>query len=1325
MDDTTNPMPGTPPDDPQEPLGEAAWAAIDSAIVRLEEGWRQGSPPDLATLVPNGTDPATQRIILARLVAVDMEWRWRTGQQPRDEGAAAGEDQTVEYVPCLPPRPRLADYVPRYPLLGPLEQLPVDLLVEEYYVRLRYGDRPTHQEYLERFGSQHPELAQRLRAVDDETAPAPDPAQGDPAPGTTVEYFGDYVLMEKLGEGGMGVVYKARQVSLKRLVAVKMISSGRFADEREVERFRVEAEAAANLDHPGIVRIFEIGEHQGRHYFSMDFVEGESLEARLRESPLPPQEAARLMEQTARAIAYAHGRGVIHRDLKPANVLVSQENQVRVTDFGLAKRLQDDSGLTVTGIPMGTPSYMPPEQAEGRWGEVTVRSDVYSLGATLYALLTGRPPFQAATRSETMLQVSHRDPLPLRQLNPSLPRDLETVCAKCLEKDPRRRYGSADDLAEELKRFLEGRPVQARPVGKPERLWRWCKRNPVVAGLTAAVAFSLVVGIVASSCFAIRATNNANGWQNAAEEAVAEKERAEKQLLRSEWLLYANQIASALREWETNNVSGSWQYLDACRADFRGWEYDYLYTLFTKNQRTFKGHTGFVHSVAFSPDGKRIVSGSGTPDNTVRVWDATSGQELLTLTGHMGQVDSVAFSPDGKRIVSAGYSLKVWDATTGENTLTLTPPILYVNSVAFSPDGKRIVSGSDDSMLKVWDATSGQETLTFKGHARLVNSVAFSPDGRRIVSGSDDMTVKVWNATSGQEMLTLKGHAGIVLSVAFSPDGKRIVSSSGDGTTKVWDATAIKLTQSVERYVYDGSSFTLYSCEGKSEWTESKADGSSGFRFVEVGRGNNWIFLLDSSRKILMRLPIRGGMCYRSTDNGKTWNASQYVDRDGKTGSQSAKTSMPQGRVSAGEKEVMFDLVPDVKLEMTFIPVGEFLMGSSDSNKNVPPSEKPQHRVRITKPFYVGKYLVTQEQWKAVMSDNPSYFPGSKNPVEHVNWHDCQQFLGKLNEKFGVGRGKFQLPTEAQWEYACRAGSTWQFSFGDDESRLDEYAWYRENSGGKPHPVGEKKPNAWGLYDMYGNVWEWCADWYDEGYYAKSPTDDPEGPSMGTARVNRGGGWRDSAGGCRSAIRSNVPPETRNSGLGFRVCLVLAEKAGETTSTKPTRDRLTTEPTDNGDGIRAQTGEKLPAQPPETKATKEETYVPKDLDDCFTELDKKLSKEDIEKIKGGSEQQTIGLYHFGLGRWMRNNWGLWGGSRLSKWFKEKGVWHPDHMSSIILTSFWRHLNNKPIMLDEQIRHYQDFWNKARVQPQAPGASPAAPPPALPRPVQSSAPSPIL
>ena len=265
-----------------------------------------------------------------------------------------------------------------------------------------------------------------------------------------------------------------------------MILAGQLADETDVRRFYTEAEAAANLDHPGIVPIYEVGQHEGQHYFSMGFVEGQSLAQRLADGPLPAREAAELIAGSAEAIEYAHQRGVIHRDLKPANILLDASGNPRVTDFGLAKKVEGDSGLTGSGQIMGTPSYMPPEQAGGKRGEVGPAADVYALGATLYALVTGRPPFQAATAMDTVLQVVSDEPVPPRRLNASIPRDLETICLKCLEKEPARRYASAAALAEDLRRYLAGEPILARRGSAPERAWRWCHRNPAVASLTGA-----------------------------------------------------------------------------------------------------------------------------------------------------------------------------------------------------------------------------------------------------------------------------------------------------------------------------------------------------------------------------------------------------------------------------------------------------------------------------------------------------------------------------------------------------------------------------------------------------------------------------------------------------------------------------------------------------------------------------------------------------------------------------------------------------------------------------------------------------------------------
>jgi serine/threonine protein kinase len=337
-------------------------------------------------------------------------------------------------------------------------------------------------------------------------------AGGDARPGVGVaeslsnsppiRFVGDYELLEEIGRGGMGVVYKARQRGLNRLVAVKMILSGPFANEESIQRFQIGAKAAAHLQHPNIVAIHEVGVHEGLHYFSMDYVPGRSLAQILTDrgsdrsaQPATQESFAQIvawMRAIAEAVQFAHQQGIIHRDLKPSNIVIDPANQPRITDFGLAKRLDERSDLTMTGQVLGAPSYMPPEQASGKRGEAGIHSDVYSLGALFYHLLTGRPPFMAETVHETLYQVLHADPKPPRALNPTVPHDLEVITLKCLRKDPGDRYASASALADDLKRWETGQSILARPSWPGEKIWRWCGRHRIVTGLIGASCLALL-----------------------------------------------------------------------------------------------------------------------------------------------------------------------------------------------------------------------------------------------------------------------------------------------------------------------------------------------------------------------------------------------------------------------------------------------------------------------------------------------------------------------------------------------------------------------------------------------------------------------------------------------------------------------------------------------------------------------------------------------------------------------------------------------------------------------------------------------------------------
>jgi eukaryotic-like serine/threonine-protein kinase len=512
-----------------------------------------------------------------------------------------------------------------------------------------------------------------------------------------------YEILGELGRGGMGVVYKAQQVGLGRLVALKMILAGGHAREADLARFRTEGEAIARLQHPNNVQVYEVGDYEGKPFFSLEFCPGGNLDRKLNGTPLPALEAARLVETLAGAMHAAHGRNVIHHDLKPANVLLAEDGTPKVTDFGLAKKVESGSGLTQPGAVMGTPSYMAPEQAQGRKA-IGPAADVYALGAILYECLTGRPPFRGSTPLDTIVQVVADEPVRVRQLQPSCPRDLETICHKCLQKEPDRRYASAVELAEDLRRYQAGEPIVARPVGTVERGVKWVRRNPVVASLAAAVLLVLVAGIVVSSYFVYTASEEA-------EEASRQAAAAKMQARRAEDARHAIQIDLALRARAERDYARVAALLNEMRPEYHdAWETRYIRNLWLKEApfplRTFIGHTGAILSVAFSPNSKCVLTVSA--DRTARLWDTETGQVKAVLKGAS-------------------------------------------EAVAFSPDGKRVLTGSEDHTARLWDVETGQEKLALVGHTGIVYSVAFSPDGNRVLTGSHDSTARMWDAPTRQK----------------------------------------------------------------------------------------------------------------------------------------------------------------------------------------------------------------------------------------------------------------------------------------------------------------------------------------------------------------------------------------------------------------------------------------------------------------------------------------------------------------------------------------------------------------------------------------------
>jgi WD40 repeat protein len=607
-----------------------------------------------------------------------------------------------------------------------------------------------------------------------------------PGSKTDLRRFGNYELLEEIAHGGMGVVYRARQISLNRTVALKMLLLGQFSSEPNIQRFRREANAVASLQHPNIVAVHEVGAIDGQHFFSMDFIEGRSLAAMVRENPLPARTAAQYCHSIAEAIAYAHARGVIHRDLKPSNILIDLFDQIRITDFGLAKQLDGNSDLTLTGHLLGSPNYLPPEIASGKQREATVLADIYSIGAILYECLTGRPPFLAESIQETLLKIRDTDIPSPRLLQPRIPHDLETICLKCLEKDPQKRYTSASELAEDLNRFLKNEPIHARSVRSIEKGWRWCRRKPALAASLSLILFLLLVVITGSPIALYRIKTALH--------------RAEAGELKARQNQYAADMNGAHQSILGGDLFRAVQLLNRNRpennSDLRGWEWRYLWQQSQGEPNTILGlHTNGVTVAGFLPDGKTAFSAGN--DRMVRFWDLAS-KEQVRMFPHENLITGCAVSPDGRWMATSVAQtqlsdegpFRLWDLKTGQSEILTTNFWLRPNSTIFSPDSKLLASVDNYKGVRLWSVTARREITNMPAYFGYSGplGIAFSPDSRTLACSSEngEGDIVLWDiATRAPERL--KGHKLYVNCLAFMPDGQGLVSSSMDKTAKLWN----------------------------------------------------------------------------------------------------------------------------------------------------------------------------------------------------------------------------------------------------------------------------------------------------------------------------------------------------------------------------------------------------------------------------------------------------------------------------------------------------------------------------------------------------------
>jgi WD40 repeat protein len=773
---------------------------LEAWLAEFDEAWNEQLLAARVGRLPPPGQPL-RLAALIELVKIDLERNWQNNRHLS-----------------------LADYLARYPELGPAEALPPDLLLAEEEVCRQFGEVPaTH----------------RVPAAGAEAGQPMLPRPLSPA-ASRVPCVRGYEVLGKLGQGGMGAVYKAHHLRLNRVVALKVVGEAPNARPEDLVRFRQEAELIARLHHPNVVQIYEVGEYPGGSYLALEYVDGPALDRQVNGTPQPPRQAAQLVETLARAVHYAHGQGIVHRDLKPANVLLTSAGAPKITDFGLARLVELESGLTTDGAIMGTPNYMAPEQADARLKDVGPHTDTYALGAILYECLTGRPPFRGATVLDTLDQVRQQDPVPPHRLLGSkrraCPADLETICLKCLEKEPQRRYASAGALADDLGRYLAGEPIAARPVGPAGRAWRWARRNPGWAAMLATVAGLLLLIAIGSSLMSLwlgqalqqsrdeKRKADENLWVALLEQARA-KSRSRERGQRFEGLAAIRQ-ALRLQKPPGHSLAELRNEAIACLvlpdvepagAWWEGWptgtDWVAFDPTFERYARADKDGTVLVRRVAddakllkcegwgrlvfgglsFSPDG-RFLQHRCFPASRLKVYrlDGRTA-EVVCEAVSVPEGLTVAFSPDGRSLAAgqADGSVVIYDlpvAGKAKEVQRLRTGLgLYV--LAFRP-GQAHLAVAGGNVVHIFDLEKGKGLFRDLSHpARThVDCIAWHPDGRTLATTCSDRRIRLWDVVAGKMSLPpLAGHHSGGMVAAFSPTGDCLLSNDWSRTLRLWD----------------------------------------------------------------------------------------------------------------------------------------------------------------------------------------------------------------------------------------------------------------------------------------------------------------------------------------------------------------------------------------------------------------------------------------------------------------------------------------------------------------------------------------------------------
>ena len=1010
----------------------------------------------------------------------------------------------------------------------------------------------------------------------------------DQRPESTV--FGDYELLEEIARGGMGVVYKARQHSLDRIVAIKQIISGEDAAEQELSRFRIEAQSAARLDHSGIVPVYGYGQIDGRPYLAMGFVNGPSLARRLAESgPLPPREAAALMKQVAEAVDFAHRKNIIHRDLKPGNVLIDEEGRARITDFGLAKRQDVLHSLTATGMVLGTPAYMSPEQAAGE--EAGAASDIYSLGATLYTALTGRPPFESDSLPELIVQVAEQAPKPPSQVNAAVPKALDKICLKCLEKQLTNRYQSAMAVAEDLDRFLGSKKASRGDFGK--------------LGIAITVTAVLLLTITCSIWYLIgrngKALTSSNGVT-----AGSQKTLIESQLSPAE-AKFVKSLEVAIDEflpspdafiWSIRHANGR----NAIEQAFQEFGFTLDSDVAEFADRLKRSSKDFQESVLCGLDFWEIcaieskqLEGLDVLRQHQEALDDIGWRRSLRLArtdaNHKAILqivtDALAASPTDKQFDLLSFQIAT-------RALWEYPEIIKVLRILLKSAPQESLLSNMALAVTLREVGELHPSLTdefaMDAISRLRTAVKLRPELIVPHMQIAECSFMIEDpATVAKELETIQEmkqpQAWPLIMAARNARSTRQFDKAVDLARQALAVDPTSSTGNVELV----AALSL----GRQDTESDKI--LKNIAATTLNKDIAFQIFYDISRILIAS---DSDIDLSRNDRKASELAWTYffkyclTDHEGSPPKPAiAPFDAEHARVYQEEwaeyLKVPVEWENSIGVKFRLIPPGEFNMGSTreeiaevrflhPENKywiDASNSEAPRHRVRLSHPFYLSKFELRQVDYLKLMPTNPSWFSSTGSgklnvngfstdefPVETVSWFDSAEFCRQLSNRENLSciystneespivadakileHNGYRLATEAEWEFACRAGTISKYHSGSTEEDAKAVAWYAGNSGKRSHAVGELAANAFGLYDMPGNVGEWCHDGFGtRSYYAylgKTAVDPFFHPNekKSALRKIRGGTWGQPSTWCRCALRSHMAKTGKSPSYGIRL----------------------------------------------------------------------------------------------------------------------------------------------------------------------------------------------